>query len=115
MNTGPNNRQYPRQTALFSSKYTVREGTFRDLIKDIGTGGVFVSTRRKIDQRRPINLQFPVLAFKKKLSLMGTVVRCDAGGFAVRFDEPIDEKLFNEGDQGSKCAEDSLVSEDLKN
>ena len=115
MNSVPNSRQYPRHTALFSSKYTVKEGTFRDLIKDVGAGGVFVSTRRKIVQGRPITIQFPVLAFKKRLSLMGTVVRCNAKGFAVMFDEPIDEKLFNEGDREPKCAEDSLVSEDLKN
>ncbi|MCB2149176.1 MAG: PilZ domain-containing protein [Deltaproteobacteria bacterium] len=115
MNSVRNNRRYPRHMALFSSKYTVKEGTFRDLIKDIGAGGVFVSTRRKIDQGRPINLQFPVLAFKKRFSLMGKVVRCNTNGFAVMFDEPIDENLFTEGDRGSTCAEGSLVSEDLKN
>jgi len=115
MNTTPNNRQYHRHTALFSSKYTVKEGTFRDLIKDIGAGGVFISTRRHVDQGRPINLQFPILAFKKRFSLMGKVVRSNAKGFAVMFDEPMDEKLFNDGDRGPKCAEDSLVSEDLKN
>ncbi|WP_319404755.1 PilZ domain-containing protein [uncultured Desulfosarcina sp.] len=115
MNTVPNNRRYPRHMALFSSKYTVKEGTFRDLIKDIGAGGVFVSTRRKINQGRPINLQFPIFAFKKRFSLMGKVVRCNTTGFAVMFNEPIDEKLFNKDDRGPKCAEDSLVSEDLKN
>lgn len=115
MNTVPDNRRYPRRTALFSSKYTVKEGTFRDLIIDIGAGGVFVSSRRKIDQGLPINLQFPVLTFKKRFSLMGKVVRCNTRGFAVMFDEPMDEKLFNEGSRGPRCAEDSLVSEDLKN
>ena len=54
-------------------------------------------------------------AFGKRLSLMGAVVRCNANGFAVMFDEPIDEKLFNQGDRGLKCAEGSLDSEDLKN
>lgn len=115
MNTVPNNRRYPRQTALFSSKYTVKEGTYRDLIRDIGAGGVFVCTRRKIDQGRSINLQFPILAFKIRFSLMGKVVRCNPNGFAVMFDEPIDEKLFREGGRGTKCAGDSLVSENLKN
>ena len=46
---------------------------------------------------------------------MGTVVRCNATGFAVRFDKPIDEKIFNAGDWGVTCAEDSLDSEGLKN
>ncbi len=97
MKTAPNRRRYPRRTALFSAKYTAKEGTYRDLVKDIGPGGVFVCTRRKMVQGRTINLQIPILVFDKRLSLMGTVVRCDAAGFAVMFDKPIDEKIFNAG------------------
>ena len=115
MNTARNRRRHPRHKALFSAKYTAKEGTYRDLIKNIGAGGVFVCTRRKMVQGRTINLQIPILVFDKRLSLMGTVVRCDAVGFAVMFDKPIDEKIFNAGDWGLTCAEDSLDSEDLKN
>lgn len=111
----PNRRQYPRHTAPFSVKYTAKEGTYRDLIKDIGARGVFVCTRRKISRGRIINLQFPIFVFAKRLSLMGTVVRCDTSGFAVMLDEPIDEKIFNRGVRELTCAEDSLDSEDLKN
>ena len=53
MKTVPNRRRYPRHTALFSAKYTAKEGTHRDLIQDIGAGGVFVCTRRKIIQAGP--------------------------------------------------------------
>ena len=115
MNTARNRRRYPRHKALFSAKYTAKEGTYRDLIQDVCPGGVFVCTRRKIVQDRTINVQFPILVFNKRLSLMGKVVRCNATGFAVKFDKPIDEKIFNAGDWGVTCAEDSLDSEDLKN
>jgi hypothetical protein len=115
MNTAINRRRHPRHTALFSAKYTAKEGPFRDLIKDIGAGGVFVRTRRQVIQGRAINLQIPILVFGKRLSLMGTVVRCDATGFAVRFDQPIDQKMFNSGDWKATCAADSLDSEDSKN
>jgi hypothetical protein len=115
MKTARNRRRHPRHTAQFSAKYTAKEGMYRDLVKDIGPGGVFVCTRRKMVQGRTINLQIPILVFDKRLSLMGTVVRCDAVGFAVMFDKPIDEKIFNAGDWGLTCAEDSLDSEDLKN
>jgi len=115
MNTVPNRRRFTRHSALFSAKYTAKEGTYRDLINDIGAGGVFVCTRRKIAQGRSINIQIPILAFKKRLSLMGTVVWCNSKGFAVMFDEPIDEKIFNRGDWGLICAEDPLDSEGLKN
>jgi hypothetical protein len=115
MNTVPNRRQFPRHRALFSAKYTAREGTYRDLIKDIGAGGVFLCTRRKILQGRTINIQIPIFAFKKRLSLMGTVVRCNAKGFAVMFDKPIADKIFRRGDWWLKGAEDSLDPEGLKN
>ena len=115
MNSARNRRRYPRHTAQFSAKYIAKEGMYRDLVKDIGPGGVFVCTRRKMVQGRTINLQIPILVFDKRLSLMGTVVRCDAVGFAVMFDKLIDEKIFNAADWGLTCAEDSLDSEDLKN
>jgi hypothetical protein len=107
MNTAANRRKYMRHTALFSAKYIIQAGRFRDLIKNIGSGGVFISTRRKIDTAQPINLQIPIFAFEKWLSLMGTVVRCNSEGFAVEFDEAIDEKLFKTGQRRLKCAEDS--------
>ena len=115
MKTARNRRRHPRRTALFSAKYTSKEGTYRDLVRDIGAGGVFVRTRRKMVQGRTINLQIPILVFGKRLSLMGTVVRCDGEGFAMMFDKPIDEKIFSAGDWGLTCAEDSLDSENLKN
>ena len=97
MNTVAHRREYPRYTAVFSTKYTVKEGMFRDLIINIGAGGVFVSTRRKIIQGRSINIQFPIFAFEKWLSIMGTVVRCDSKGFAVMFNEAMEVKILNEG------------------
>lgn len=115
MNNVPNRRRHPRRMALFSAKYTVKEGTYRDLIKDIGAAGVFVFSRQKINQGRTINLQIPIFVFGKRLSLMGAVVRCNAKGFAVMFDKPIDKKIFNQGARDLRCAEGSLDSEDLKN
>jgi hypothetical protein len=97
MNSVAHRRQYYRYTAIFTTKYTVKEGTFRDLIRDVGAGGVFVSTRRKINKGRSINIQFPVFAFGQRLSIIGTVVRCESNGFAVMFNEAIDMKLFEDG------------------
>lgn len=97
MNTVAHRRQYPRYTAVFSTKYIIKEGTFRDLIRNIGAGGVFISTTRKVSQGKLINIQFPIFAFEKRLSVMGTVVRCDTLGFAVRFNEAIEVNLFNGG------------------
>ncbi len=97
MNTAAHRRQYPRYTVLLSTKYTTKDGKFRDLVRNIGAGGVFVSTRRKINQGSPINIQLPIFAFGKRLSIMGTIVRCDPKGFAVMFDEAIEVKILKEG------------------
>lgn len=105
MNSVAHRRQYPRYTAVFTTKYTVKEGTFRDLIKDVGAGGVFISTRKKIVQGRSINIQFPVFAFGKRLSIIGTIVRCESNGFAVMFNEAIDVKLFEDGGFPGNVAE----------
>lgn len=97
MNNIAHRREYTRYTALFSTKYTLKEGMFRDLIVNISAGGVFFSTRRKIIQGRSINIQFPIFAFGKWLSVMGTVVRRNSKGFAVMFDEAIEVKILKEG------------------
>lgn len=107
MNTVAHRRQYPRYTAVFSTKYRAKEGSFRDLTRDVGAGGVFISTKRKIKHGRRINVQFPVFAFEKKLSLMGTVVRCESEGFAVMFEESIEVDVFKDGRFPGNVEEDN--------
>ena len=107
MNTVAHRRQYPRYTAVFSTKYTTKEGRFRDLTRDVGAGGVFISTKRKIRQGRRINIQFPIFAFEKRLSLMGTVVRCESEGFAAVFEEAIEVKAFKDGRFPGNVEEDN--------
>jgi hypothetical protein len=97
MNTVAHRRQYPRYPAVFSLKYTIKEGTFRDLIRNIGAGGLFIGTRRSVHQDRPIYIQLPIFAFQKRISVTGTIVRCESKGFAVMFDEAINVKLFRDG------------------
>nr|WP_162458740.1 PilZ domain-containing protein [Desulfosarcina ovata] len=97
MNAVPHRRQFSRYTAVFSTKYTVKEGTFRDLIQNIGAGGAFIRSRRKIIQGRTINIQIPVFAFGRRLSIMGTVVRSHPEGFAVMFKEAMEMRLLKDG------------------
>ena len=96
-----NQRQFPRRPAFIIAEYTVREGTFRDIIKNIGATGVFIGTWRKITEGQPIELRFPVFEFDEQLQIMGIVVRNSVKGFSVAFDEPIhglicEERAFPE-------------------
>ena len=97
MNSVAHRRQYPRYAAVFSTKYTLKEGTFRDLVQNIGAGGAYISSRRPILPGRRINIQIPVFAFGRRLSIMGSVVRSGEDGFAVMFSDDIDVRIFKDG------------------
>lgn len=83
----PNRHQHSRRTSYIVAKYTVKEGTYRDVIKNIGPGGLFVRTSRKIAEGQAIVLEFPLFRFDNTVEVSGKVVRTDADGFAVAFDE----------------------------
>lgn len=92
-----NQRRYPRRAAFIIAKYSVKEGTFRDIIKNIGATGVFINTSRRVADGQPIELQFPVFEFENQLRVRGKVVRRDRRGFSVVFDQPIDGLICKEG------------------
>ena len=93
----PNNRQYPRRTAYIIVEYTVLEGCFRDIIKNIGAGGLFIRTDRKIAVGQPILTKFPLFNFDKTLQVSGRVVRRDPDGLAVTFTETVSGLICREG------------------
>ena len=97
MKTIANRRRHPRHTALFSAKYTIKSGTYRDLVRNVSAGGIYIVTRRTIKDGQRISLRFPVLAFDNKPSVTGTVIRSQTRGFAVMFDNPVEEKICQNG------------------
>ena len=97
MNPIPNNRQYPRRTAYIIAEYSVLEGSFRDIIKNIGAGGLFIRTDRKIAVGQPILTKFPLFNFDKTHQASGRVVRRDPDGFAVTFTKPVSGLICKEG------------------
>ena len=84
-----NRRQYPRRPAFIIAEYTVKEGKYQDLIKDISADGLFVRTWRKLVAEESIVLKFPLFQFDHIIQVSGKVVRNEGDGFAVTFDEPI--------------------------
>ena len=93
MNPKTDRRQYPRQPALYSAKYTVASGTYKDSVGDVSAGGIYICTRRKIENGQRIRLRFPVMAFDNKPAVEGIVIRSQAQGFAVMFDNPVEKML----------------------
>lgn len=107
----PNRQEHPRRTSYIIAEYTVKEGTHRDVIKNIGAGGLFIKTSRKVSLRQAIALEFPLFHFDKIIKITGQVIRRDHDGFAVEFDEPVDAlvskngkfpQIVHESDRGSR-------------
>ena len=92
-----NQRRFPRRTAYIIAKYTVKEGTFRDIIKNIGATGIFVNTSRTVAQGQTIDLEFPVFDFDNHIRVKGMVSRSSQKGFSVVFDQPIEGLICKEG------------------
>ena len=97
MNQIANRRQYPRRVSYVEGEYTVIEGSYRDIIKNIGAGGLSVRTDRKVAVGQPISIEFPLYQFDNILQVSGRVVRNDPDGFAVTFSEPIHGLICKDG------------------
>jgi predicted RNA-binding protein YlqC (UPF0109 family) len=93
----PNQRQYPRRAAVIVAKYTVIEGTFQDIVGNIGAGGLFIKTKRRVAVGQPILTNIPLLELKNTIQVPGRVVRMDPSGFAVTFSEPVAGLVRKEG------------------
>ena len=97
MNSKPNRHQLSRHTSYIVAEYSVKEGTYRDVIKNIGPGGLFIRTSRKIAEGQSIVLNFPLLRFDDTIQVSGKLVRRDSGGFAVAFDELLNDLESEDG------------------
>jgi hypothetical protein len=93
MNTMADRRQHARHPALYRAKYTVGSETYLDSVSNLSSGGIYIRTRRTIEQGQPISLRFPVFAFDQKPGVTGTVVRSQGSGFAVKFDNSIEQRI----------------------
>ena len=97
MTLKPNRPRHSRRTAYIVAEYTVKEGTHRDVIKNIGADGLLIRTTRKIADGQSIKLEFPLFQFDNTVQVAGKVVRVDSDGFAVAFDERIDALESKDG------------------
>ena len=91
-------REHTRRTAFIIVEYSVKEGVFRDLLRNIGARGVFISTKRRIKPDQPIELKFPLFEFEHVIKMRGQIVRSTPHGFAVVFENPIPALICKENE-----------------
>jgi hypothetical protein len=82
-------RAHTRSPAYIVAQYRVKEGVFRDIIKNIGANGIFIATRRQIASEQPVEILFPLFTFEHNIQITGKVARSGPHGFAITFDQPI--------------------------
>ena len=97
MTTMPDKRRYLRQTSFIVAQYAVAEGTFRDIIRNISAGGLFIEADRHIAVGQPISITFPLFNFDNVIQVYGNVVRRDPDGYVVTFDQPIEGLICKDG------------------
>jgi len=97
MNPAKINQQYPDRATFILAKYSVLEGNFHDIIGKIGSGGMFITSNRRIAVGQPIVTDFSLLKFKNTIQVPGRVVRKDTNGFSVTFSEPVFGLIKKEG------------------
>lgn len=88
-----NNRLYDRQASFIIVEYSVIEGKFRDIMKSVSAGGMFINTQRSVAENQAIELKFPLFNFDQVIHIHGRVIRKEANGFAVLFDNPLSDLL----------------------
>lgn len=82
----PNQRKHNRYDCLVGVDYDISDWTYQCNMRDISEGGAYIETEHaiKVGQRLIMSLSSPVL--ERACAIQGTVVRRDAKGVGVSFD-----------------------------
>jgi hypothetical protein len=77
------NRRHTSIYAVFSGQ----DCYFRDYIKDISAGGLFIETDTALFINQELVITFFLPGAKKPIKIRGKVVRTDPKGFGIKFDD----------------------------
>ena len=75
--------------------YSVQDRTYKDFIKNISTGGVFIETRMTIGAGQKIVMSFTLPSCRKHVKITGEIAQTNLQGIGVKFMlmEQIDKKF----------------------
>ena len=79
------NRKHERKPFLTMLDYSTESGSYRDFIKDISIGGVFIETRTPFSFGEVILMTFLLPEYEKKIKIHGEIVRIEEQGIGVKF------------------------------
>ena len=91
-------RQDIRKAVFAPVEIIVGRSTFHELIKDISPGGAFIESENKLPVGESLELAFRFPSYHQTISLAGHIVRRDASGYGIRFqDLPSDRPQASRG------------------
>jgi uncharacterized protein (TIGR02266 family) len=78
-------RSYIRKSFFMPVDYSTRDRVYKDFIKDISTGGVFIETVRPLPVGQEISMALSFPNLRQNFKISGDVVRMDPKGIGVAF------------------------------
>ncbi len=78
-------REHERKTFFMVVDYSTEERVYKDWIKNISAGGVFIETHMPFSAGQEISLTFTLPNYQEYIKITGEVVRIDLHGIGVRF------------------------------
>ena len=82
-------RKHQRKPTLIYVDCSGKNYTFTDFIQNISAGGLFIETQIPLLIDHELSMTFTLPGAEDSTKITGKVVRTDANGIAVRFDEPL--------------------------
>ena len=78
-------RKHTRKHFFMVVDYSAEDRVYKDYIKDISAGGVFIETPTPFSVGQELSLSFPLPNYQKYVKTTGEVVRISPHGIGVRF------------------------------
>ena len=78
-------REHERKSFLETLDYTSAAGAYRDFVKNISEGGIFIETRNPLSVGEEISMTLLDSKHKKRLKIQGEIVRMEREGIGVKF------------------------------
>ena len=79
-------RAHERKPFPATVDYSNGSGSYREFIKDISSGGVYIETRRPHSVGERISMTFLLPEYEKRVKIQGVIARVDEQGIGVRFE-----------------------------
>ena len=81
-------RKRPRKPCSISITYTVQDGSFTDMVTNIGSGGVFIQTSEAFSLGQKVTLAFSSPDQEEPIKATGKIVWGSQDGIGVEFTTP---------------------------